>query len=124
MDKLIFKAVARLIKKGTLRITTAKGATASFGDGEGIPVAIRFQSSLVQRRVLADPELRLGEAFVDGDMVLETGTISELLELLLSQDTTSRPLSSRMLAGLRFVQRRPRLFHRGRGRARWGCSGR
>lgn len=105
MDKLIFKAVARLIKKGTLRITTAKGATASFGNGEGIPVAIRFQSSLAQRRVLADPELRLGEAFVDGDMVLETGTIAELLELLLSQDATGRPLSSRMLAGLRFLLR-------------------
>lgn len=106
MDKLIFKALARLIKKGTLRITTANGATLSFGDGDGAPVAVRFQSSLAQRRVLADPELRLGEAFVDGDMVLEDGTITNLLELLLSQDTTSRPLLSRMLAGLRFILRR------------------
>lgn len=106
MDKLIFKAVARQIKKGTLRITTAQGNTATFGDGEGAPVAIRFRSSTAQRRVLTDPELRLGEAFVDGDMVLENGSIMDLLELLLSQDATSRPLSSRMLASLRVVLRR------------------
>jgi cyclopropane-fatty-acyl-phospholipid synthase len=105
MDKLIFKAFARLIKKGTLKITTASGATASFGDGGGAPIAVRFQSSRAQRRVLADPELRLGEAFVDGEMVLETGTIADLLELLLSEDATSRPLSSRMLAGLRLALR-------------------
>lgn len=106
MDRLIISAVARLVKRGTLRITTAKGAIASFGDGEGPLVAVRFRSSAAQWRVLADPELRLGEAFVDGDMVLEEGTITDLLELLLSQDATSRPLSSRMLAGLRFVLRR------------------
>ena len=106
MDKLIFRALNRLVKKGTLRITTARGTTADFGDGEGPLVAVRFRSSAAQRRVLADPELRLGEAFVDGDMVLEEGTITELLELLLSQEVANRPLSSRVLAGLRFVLRR------------------
>lgn len=106
MDKLIFRALDRLVKKGSLRVTTAKGTTTSFGDGEGPPVAVRFRSSSAQRRVMADPELRLGEAFVDGDMVLDNGTIMDLLELLLSQDTTSRPLSSKVLAGLRFVLRR------------------
>jgi len=105
MDKLIFRALNRLVKKGSLRITTANGTTASFGDSDGPPVAVRFQSSTAQWRVLADPELRLGEAFVDGDMVLDEGTIMDLLELLLSQDATSRPISSRMLAGLRFVLR-------------------
>lgn len=106
MDKFIFGAVDRLVKRGTLRITTAKGATATFGDGQGPLIAARFRSSAAQWRVLADPELRLGEAFVDGDMVLDEGTIIELLELLLSQDMASRPLSSGILAGLRFVFRR------------------
>lgn len=106
MNKLIFRALERLVKKGALRVTTANGTTASFGDGEGLPVAVRFRSQAAQRRVLADPELRLGEAFVDGDIVLDDGTIMDLLELLLSQDTTSRPPSSKVLAGLRFVLRR------------------
>jgi len=106
MDKLIFKAVAHLIKKGTLRIATATGSTASFGDGSGPCVAVRFRTLAAQRRVLADPELRLGEAFVDGDMVLDEGAIMDLLELLLSQEASRRPFSAKVLAGLRFVLRR------------------
>ena len=106
MGKLLFKAVARLVKKGALRITTVDGRTASFGDGSGPPVSVRFKTSKAQRRILADPELRLGEAFVDGDMVMEDGTIMDLLELLLSQDVPSRPITSKVLGGLRFVVRR------------------
>lgn len=106
MDKLIFRTVERLVKKGSLRITTARGATRSFGDGNPPAIAIRFRNAAAQRRVLTDPELKLGQAFVDGDLVLEDGTIIELLQLLLSQDVTQLPASSRMLAGLRFILRR------------------
>ncbi len=106
MDKLIFRTVERLVKKGSLTITTASGATRSFGDGNPPTVSVRFRSAATQRRVLTDPELRLGEAFVDGDLVLEDGSIIELLELLLSQDVSRVPASSRMLAGLRLVLRR------------------
>ncbi len=103
MDKFIFRTVERLVKKGSLKITTAKGATRSFGDGTLPIVSVRFRSPAAQRRVLTDPELKLGEAFVDGDLVLEDGSIVELLELLLSQDATRPPASSRMLARLRFI---------------------
>lgn len=106
MEKLILRTVERLVKKGSLRITTARGSTRSFGDGTPPTVSVRFRSAAAQRRVLTDPELKLGEAFVDGDLVLEDGTIVELLELLLSQNATRLPASSRMLAGLRFILRR------------------
>lgn len=106
MDKLIFRTVERLVKKGSLRITTVRGATRSFGDGNPPTVSIRLRNAAAQRWVLTDPELKLGEAFVDGDLVLEDGTIIELLQLLLSQDVTQLPASSRMLAGLRFILRR------------------
>ncbi|HEV7286355.1 MAG TPA: cyclopropane-fatty-acyl-phospholipid synthase family protein, partial [Kaistia sp.] len=45
--------------------------------------------------------------FVDGDLIVEQGTITQLLELLLSQDHTGAPpITAKMLAGLRFVLRR------------------
>ena len=84
MDALVFRTLHRLIKKGTLRLTTAKGVARSFGGGDGLTVAVRFRTARAQRRVLLDPELRLGEAFVDGDLIIEQGTITQLLELLLS----------------------------------------
>ncbi|RST85461.1 class I SAM-dependent methyltransferase [Aquibium carbonis] len=106
MDAFILKTIDRLVKRGTLKVTTAKGTTRTFGDGSGTPVAVRFTSSSAQRRVLSDPELRLGEAYVDGGMALDEGTITDLLELLLSQDQMDqRSAFSRMLAGLRFMLR-------------------
>ncbi|CAD5291250.1 SAM-dependent methyltransferase [Bosea sp. 62] len=107
MNALVFRTLRRLIKKGTLTIMTANGVARTFGDGGGAPVAIRFRNATAQRRVLFDPELRLGEAFVDGDLIVEQGTITQLLELLLSQEHTgTRPIATKMLAGLRFVVRR------------------
>ena len=107
MDALVFRTLHRLIKKGTLRLTTAKGVARSFGGGDGLTVAVRFRTARAQRRVLLDPELRLGEAFVDGDLIIEQGTITQLLELLLSQDQKgTAPITTKMLAGLRFVLRR------------------
>ncbi|CAH1663023.1 MULTISPECIES: cyclopropane-fatty-acyl-phospholipid synthase family protein [Hyphomicrobiales] len=107
MDALVFKSLRRLIKTGSLTITTANGIARTFGDGCGFAVAIRFRSATAQRRVLLDPELHLGEAFVDGDLLVEQGTITQLLELLLSQDRTGAPpIATKMLSGLRFALRR------------------
>lgn len=107
MDTFFLKAVDRLVKRGTLTITTAGGRDGAFGDGSGTPVAVRFTSRRAQRRILADPELRLGEAYVDGEMVLDRGTIADLLDLLLEQDGASvRSVPSRALSQLRLLIRR------------------
>jgi cyclopropane-fatty-acyl-phospholipid synthase len=66
-------------------VTTAGGRTYTFGDGTGSPLAIRFTSAGAQRAVLFDPELKFGEAYMDGTIVVEQGSIADLLGLLLSQ---------------------------------------
>ena len=55
------------------------------GDGSGKPVAVRFTSVGAELGVLLDPELRLGEAFMDGTFVIEEGTIADFVSLALSQ---------------------------------------
>jgi cyclopropane-fatty-acyl-phospholipid synthase len=99
MDAIVFRTLHRLVKKGSLTITTANGVARTFGDGSGLVVRVRFKTAKVQRRVLLDPELRLGEAFVDGDLLIEQGTITQLLELLLSQDHSgAAPITTKMAA--------------------------
>jgi len=66
-------------------VTTAGGRTYAFGDGTGSPLAIRFTNAGAQRAVLFDPELKFGEAYMDGTIVVEQGSIADLLGLLLSQ---------------------------------------
>ncbi len=96
-----------MIKKGSLQLTTARGNTKVFGDGNGPSVAARFVCQAAQRRVLADPELRLGEAYADGQLSIENGSIADLLNLLLSQgEALQHRFTSRLLAGTRLALRR------------------
>ena len=68
MDRLLELLLRRFVRRGTLRFTTARGSVFTVGDGSGPPVAIRFMTKAAQRGVLLDPELKLGEAYMDGTL--------------------------------------------------------
>jgi cyclopropane-fatty-acyl-phospholipid synthase len=86
VDRLLFIFLRRFIGSGSLTVTTARGSTGTFGDGTGRPVAIRFSNAAAQRGVLFDPELKLGEAYMDGTLIVEQGSIADVLALLLGQE--------------------------------------
>src|SRR5260221_293665 len=52
MDRLLRVALEKLVRAGTLRVTTADGSTFTLGDGSGKPVAIRFVTREAQRSIL------------------------------------------------------------------------
>jgi cyclopropane-fatty-acyl-phospholipid synthase len=81
MDWLLRVLIARLIRRGNLRLTTARGTVFTFGDGSGPPVAARFTSLRAELGVLLEPELKLGEAYMNGTFVIEHGSIADLLEM-------------------------------------------
>src|SRR5581483_4172504 len=85
MDWLLRRALKPFIRRGNLTITTPRGNTFEFGDGQGPPVAIRITSARTERRLLLDPELALGEAYMDGTLRVERGSIANLLALVLHQ---------------------------------------
>ena len=85
MDRLLRTAFERLIRTGNLRVITAGGSTFTCGDGTGRPAAIRFATRAAERAVLVDPALRFGEAYMDGSMVVEQGTIADVLAIVVGQ---------------------------------------
>jgi cyclopropane-fatty-acyl-phospholipid synthase len=85
MDWLIRTFLGAVFRRGTLRVTTASGATFTLGDGTGAPIAIRITSAATQRAILLNPELRMGEAYMDGTLLVEQGTIADLMTLGASQ---------------------------------------
>src|SRR4029079_16815093 len=93
MDRLLGLLLRRFVRRGTLRITTAHGSVFSFGDATGQPVAIRFMTAAAERGVIFDPELRLGEAYMDGTLRVEEGTIADFLALVLGQSCDGMPPS-------------------------------
>jgi cyclopropane-fatty-acyl-phospholipid synthase len=68
-----------------MTFTTASGAKFSCGDGSGKPVSARFATAQAERRILLNPELALGEAYMDGTFVVEHGDIADALAILLDQ---------------------------------------
>jgi cyclopropane-fatty-acyl-phospholipid synthase len=85
-EKLLDLAFTRAVKHGSLEMTTAGGRRFTFGDGTEPQVSIRFTDAPAQMALCLHPELKLGELFVEGRLVIENGTILDLLQLLL-QDT-------------------------------------
>jgi cyclopropane-fatty-acyl-phospholipid synthase len=85
MDRLLRYFLGQFVRRGTLAVTTASGAKFTCGDGAGQPVSVRFLTAAAERRVLLDPELHLGEAFMDGTFVVENGSIADALAILMDQ---------------------------------------
>src|SRR3981189_2907065 len=85
MDRLLRYFLGQFIRRGSMTFTAASGASFTCGDGTGRAVSARFLSERTQRRILLNPELALGEAYMDGTFVVENGSIADALEILLNQ---------------------------------------
>jgi cyclopropane-fatty-acyl-phospholipid synthase len=113
MDRLLEFLLKRFVRRGTLRLTTARGTVIAVGNGQAPRVAIRFTTKKAQRGVLIDPELRLGEAYMDGTLQIEEGTIADLLAILLGQSNNGMPPQWALPQWLlRYLHRRWQQFNR------------
>jgi cyclopropane-fatty-acyl-phospholipid synthase len=104
MDRLLRGALAH-IRRGNLLMTSAKGTVMRFGDGTGPPICARFTSKAAQSSALLDPELRFGEAYMDGTFVVEQGSIADFLDVV-ARDQAADPPWAVPLAAMRCAWRR------------------
>jgi cyclopropane-fatty-acyl-phospholipid synthase len=112
MDRLLQVLLSAFIRRGTFKLTTSRGKTFTFGDGTGAPVAVRFTTRAAELGILLDPELKVGEAYMDGTMVVEQGTIADVLAIALGQKAEApnwgRPQWLRRYIARRLAQFNPR----------------
>jgi cyclopropane-fatty-acyl-phospholipid synthase len=81
MEKLLEIFLSSFVKQGSLDVETHSGKTFKVGDETGPRLAIRFVGAGSERRLLLDPELALGELFMDGKLIVTRGRLYDLLEL-------------------------------------------
>jgi cyclopropane-fatty-acyl-phospholipid synthase len=106
MEKVLTAVLSGLVQRGALTIVSARGREYTFGDGTGEEVRVRFADPGAERATVLNPELRLGELFMDGRVIVERGTIYDFLSLVLSDaQTDKRTLPARVLGKLRFLTR-------------------
>ena len=70
-----------MIKVGSLTAHLPGGVTKTAGDGGPPEVTIRLTGRGL-RRLVANPSLGLGEAYMEGDLTFEAGTLWDLLEIV------------------------------------------
>lgn len=83
-NDLIDRFLGSIIKQGVLSVTMPSGKVYTLGEpAEGFPeVAIRLADSKVARDILLDPRLGAGEAYMDGRIIIESGDVMQLVQLL------------------------------------------
>ncbi len=116
MDRLLRYFLKQFIRRGSMTFTAASGAKFTCGDGTGEPVAARFLTTDAELRVLLNPELALGELYMEGTFVVERGSIADALAILLDQPEIL-PRWAKLQWWLRYLVRHARQFNpRGRSK--------
>jgi cyclopropane-fatty-acyl-phospholipid synthase len=87
---MINRLLASIMKTGTLVLVTPHGRTVRFGTGEP-EIGIRFHDRRGPWELGANPELKLGELYMDGRIAVENGDIADLMNLLMHNLSQSEP---------------------------------
>ncbi|UDL95928.1 cyclopropane-fatty-acyl-phospholipid synthase family protein [Lichenihabitans sp. PAMC28606] len=72
-----------IFRQGRLTVILDGGKQYTFGDGQTghEPVVVRLKGHLTPLKIAADPDRFLGQAYMDGDLIMEQGSIYDLLDL-------------------------------------------
>lgn len=110
MDCLLRHIFSRIVTRGALTIVTARGTQLTFGDGSGAPVRVRLADWRAEMALLLDPDMRLGELYMDGRFIVEEGSIYQFVHLVLREaQTSTHALPARLLDRARAALRGFRL---------------
>ena len=79
---ILANVLQQIVTSGSLTLIDHAGRRRDFGDGTGRRVVFRVHDATTARRIVLQPELAFGEAYMDGRMTVEQGELYDLLELL------------------------------------------
>ena len=80
---MFYKFVNSIIKNGSLEIIDYNGKNYHFGRGEP-HCSIKLHNKGVRNKILLNPELYVGESYVDQELTIEKGTLEDFVEIITS----------------------------------------
>src|SRR6266576_3004071 len=100
---MLGKILRRHIKHGRLTIIRPYGQTEQFGELTAAKprpdVAVRLKGALTSLKLSLHPDLYFGELYVDGALIMERGTLWDLLELLGRNQLEQRSVPGNSIIG-------------------------
>ena len=111
MERWLKRILGKRVRRGTLKISLGAKRSFTLGDGTGKPIAIAFDSPATLLWILTDPDLRLGEAYMDESFRVTEGSLADFLDLVESQNPVSPTLASHTIDAARYLSRRAAQFN-------------
>ena len=104
---LLSTLMKRFVQVGTLTILDAEGNPHIFKGTPGPEVTIQLKDRKLYRSLFLNPELHAGEAYMDGTLTIEKGTIRDFLVLaeLNGNNLRKHPLQSFLHKGLKRIRK-------------------
>jgi cyclopropane-fatty-acyl-phospholipid synthase len=87
---MLKRLFASIIHRGTLILLVPGAVSARFGAGAP-EITLRLHDRRAALEFALNPELKLGELYMDGRLTVENGDIADLLDLLVSNLATAEP---------------------------------
>ena len=109
---LIGSLINSLLKSGSLTLIAPDGKRDTYGPGGGKCLTVRFTDRRVGFDIARNPRLGFGEAYMNGRLIVEDGTILDLLELVVGQNQWEDGGGARKVFGKRRLSRLKALFRR------------
>ena len=81
---MIERLVGQVIRKGRLVLLLPHGERHEFGPGGGRSLTVRLADRKTAFAIARNPRLGFGEAYMDGQLVIEDGDILDLMEMVTS----------------------------------------
>ncbi len=88
---LLASVLARVIRIGQLGVIDAAGKRHVFGGMPGPSATIRLRDPALHWKLLLKPRLFVPEAFVDGRLTIEEGSLYDFIDILVSNDADRPP---------------------------------
>ena len=112
MFRLLDILLRRIVRNGSLTFVDAGGTAHRYGDGQGRQVTVEIADKRLERHLVLDPQLALGEGYMQGRLKMIEGRIYDLLALLLSNiQHQPEPRWTRGLVVARYLIRRLMQFN-------------
>jgi cyclopropane-fatty-acyl-phospholipid synthase len=97
----------RLLQKGSLQVALPDGQSHTYGDGSGTPLRLHIHDLATVRHLVLNPEMALGEAYMNATLTIEEGDLQGLLGLIVAnRDAAPLVWWQRVLPRLRIALRR------------------
>lgn len=107
LQQLLVRNLKSLLREGNITLHLPDQSSVCLGDGKGEPVTVRLAHSGIVSRLVLNPELALGEGYMNGDITIDGDDLHGFLEIVVRNVKIQMPVSwMHAINTLRFFRRR------------------